>query len=75
MIIETYSNMSIGGSLPMLLMIGGILIFLNLFETIENKGAWFTMKKIINLITCIYSIIGTIITIYSVQGVAVSYRF
>lgn len=68
-------NMSIGGCLPMLMMIGCVIIFLNIFETIKNKGEWCTMKTITNLTTCIYSIIGNIITIYSAQGVAVSYRF
>lgn len=34
------------------------------------------MNKIVNWVTCIYSIIGTIITIYSArEATTISYRF
>lgn len=67
--------MSVGGSFPMLMMIGLLIILLNIFNAFDNKGAWCIMTKIINIITCIYSIIGTIITIYSAKGATVPYRF
>lgn len=67
--------MSIGDSFPMLMMIGLVLIIFNVFNAFKNKGAWCLMGEITNVSTCVYSIIGTIITIYSAKEAIVSYRF
>jgi hypothetical protein len=67
--------MSIGDGFPMLMKAGLILIFLNLFITFGNEGEWCAMTTITNVSTCIYSVIGTMITTYSAKEAIISYRF
>jgi len=67
--------MSIGDSFPMLMMAGLILIFLNFVIALRNEGEWCVMNSITNVSTCIYSVIGTIITIYSAKEAIIPYRF